>query len=172
MFNGFYPNNSYSPYTPFQNGYNGQSSPMQAQQIQPPASNVGGFIPVQNENEARMYPIAPGTSATFIDENAPYCYTKTLGASQLDRPTFKRFRLVEEIDGAQNAAQGSQSAVKNEGIDLDAYALKADMDALAARMSVIERMVSKYEQSLDARKASHTTAAADKPTASALTDQE
>lgn len=149
MFNGFYPNNSYSPYTPFQSGYNGQSSPMQAQQIQPPASNVGGFIPVQNENEARMYPIAPGTSATFIDENAPYCYTKTLGASQLDRPTFKRFRLVEEIDGTQNAVQGSQSAVKNEGIDLDAYALKADMDALAARIDELQDAYEKLSRKGD-----------------------
>lgn len=76
---GYYPNSYFQQYQP-------QS--MQAQTTQPPVNSMGGFIPVQNENEARMYPIAPGTSATFIDENSPYCYTKTLGASQLDRPTF------------------------------------------------------------------------------------
>jgi hypothetical protein len=133
---------------------------------------MGGFIPVQNENEARMYRLAPGMSATFIDENAPYCYTKTEGVSQLDRPIFKRFRLVEETDVPQDAPQGTQTASQNQGIDLSTYAKQADMDALAARMSVIERMVSKYEQSSDARKANCTAATADKPTASTLTDQE
>lgn len=162
----------YSPYQQYQGGFNGQSTPVQAQQSQPPVSTMGGFIPVQNENEARMYPIAPGTSATFIDENSPYCYTKTLGASQLDRPTFKKFRLVEETETSQDAPQSAQSGVPNGGVDLSAYAKQADMDALAARMSVLERMVSKYEQSSDARKANCTAATADKPTASAITNQE
>lgn len=162
----------YNPYQQYQGGFNGQSTPVQAQQSQPPVSTMGGFIPVQNENEARMYPIAPGTSATFIDENSPYCYTKTLGASQLDRPTFKKFRLVEETETSQDAPQSSQAALQNGGIDLSAYATQADMDALAARMSNLERMVSKYEQSSNARKANYTTATADKSTASTLTDQE
>jgi hypothetical protein len=160
---GYYPNSYFQQYQP-------QS--MQAQTSQPPVSTMGGFIPVQNENEARMYPIAPGTSATFIDENSPYCYTKTLGASQLDRPTFKKFRLVEETDVPQDAPKGSQAASQNQGIDLSSYATKADMDALAARMSAIERMVSKYEQSSDARQAKCTTATANKPAASTLTNQE
>lgn len=160
---GYYPNAYYPQY---------QTQSMQAQTSQPPVNSMGGFIPVQNENEARMYRLAPGTSATFIDENAPYCYTKTEGVSQLDRPIFKRFRLVEETEPPQNAPQGVQSGVSNGGIDLSAYATQADMDALAARMSVIERMVSKYEQSSDAKQASCTTATANKPTASALADQE
>ena len=160
---GYYPNAYYPQY---------QTQSMQAQTSQPPVNSMGGFIPVQNENEARMYRLAPGTSATFIDENAPYCYTKTEGVSQLDRPNFKRFRLVEETESSQDAPQGAQTASQNQGIDLSAYATKADMDALAARMSVLERMVSKYEQSSDARQAKCTTATADKPTASTLTDQE
>ena len=160
---GYYPN-AYCPQY--------QTQSMQAQTTQPPVSTMGGFIPVQNENEARMYRLAPGTSATFIDENAPYCYTKTEGVSQLDRPIFKRFRLVEETDTPQDAPQGTQKGVSNGGIDLSSYATQADMDALAARMSALERMVSKYEQSSDAKQANRTAATADKPTASALTDQE
>lgn len=156
---GYYPNSYYQQYQP-------QS--MQAQTSQPPVNSMGGFIPVQNENEARMYRLAPGMSATFIDENAPYCYTKTEGVSQLDRPIFKRFRLVEETDTPQDAPQGSQTASQNQGIDLSTYATKADMDALAARMSVLERMVSKHEQSSDAKQA--YTANADKPTASCIAD--
>jgi hypothetical protein len=79
--------NQFSPQ--FQGGYGNLSTPPIQAQNQPPVNSMGGFIPVQNENEARMYRLAPGTSATFIDENAPYCYTKTEGVSQLDRPIRK-----------------------------------------------------------------------------------
>ena len=54
----------------FQSGSNFQQS------IQPQIQN-GGFISVRNEQEARNYPIAPGNSVTFKDENMPYVYVKT-----------------------------------------------------------------------------------------------
>lgn len=68
----------------------------QVQQAQTQAPRQTGFVPVQSENDARMYPVAPGNSITFIDENAPYCYVKTMGFSQLDRPRFEKYRLVKE----------------------------------------------------------------------------
>lgn len=56
----------------------------------------GGLVNVRNMIEARNYPVAPGNSVTFKDENSPYIYTKTMGFSQLDRPIFEVFRLVKE----------------------------------------------------------------------------
>lgn len=56
----------------------------------------GGFISVRSEQEARSYPVAIGNSVTFHDETSPYVYTKTMGFSQLDRPVFKKYKLVEE----------------------------------------------------------------------------
>lgn len=56
----------------------------------------GGLVSVRNVMEARNYPVAPGNSVTFKDENSPYVYTKTMGFSQLDRPIFEVFRLVKE----------------------------------------------------------------------------
>lgn len=56
----------------------------------------GGLVSVRNINEARNYPVAPGNSVTFKDENSPYIYTKTMGFSQLDRPIFEVFRLTKE----------------------------------------------------------------------------
>lgn len=138
--------NMYQQYQ--QSGFNNpgqqmQSSPMQAQNNQPPVSTMGGFIPVQSENEARAYRLSPGTSATFIDENAPYCYTKTEGVSQLDRPIFKRFRLVEEPDMPQSVPQGSQSAAQSGGVDLSAYALKADLNAFTQRLDAMQTQLEK-----------------------------
>ena len=127
--------------------YQPQMPQQPTQQYQQTSQN--GFIRVQNENEARMYPVAPGSSVTFINENAPYCYTKTLGASQLDRPTFKRFRLVEEVDAVQTAPERSQSSVLNGSIDLSEYALKADMDALASRIAMIQTQIEKLNSKED-----------------------
>ena len=44
---------------------------MYQQAIQPQVSG-GTFINVPNEKVARDYFLAPGTSGTFINENAPY----------------------------------------------------------------------------------------------------
>lgn len=61
-----------------------------------PQQQSAGFVSVRGINEARAYPVALGNSVTFKDETAPYVYTKTMGMSQLDRPTFEVFRLVKE----------------------------------------------------------------------------
>ena len=56
----------------------------------------GGLISIGSEDEARAYPIAPGNSITFKDENQPYVYVKTMGFNQMEQPTFKKYKLVEE----------------------------------------------------------------------------
>ena len=85
-----YPNN-YFPvgYQPYQMP---QLQPQMAQQQQAQL----GFIRVPSEDVARSYPLAPNTSGTFIDENLPYIYTKTMGASQFEPPRFEKYRLVKE----------------------------------------------------------------------------
>lgn len=109
--------------------------PMQAMQMpQQPQYPVmqSGFVRVPNENEARMYPVAPGTSVTFIDENAPYCYTKTMDRSQLDRPKFEKYRLVKEEDVPAVAQEGQGQASKAPDVNLDDYTKKAEFDAFKA----------------------------------------
>ena len=86
---------------PFINPYQqmvGQLPVQNQVQQSPPQIQNGGFIMVKSIDEARNYPVAPGNSITFKNENAPYVYTKTLGFSQLDQPIFESFRLVKEDD--------------------------------------------------------------------------
>lgn len=110
----YYPN-PYGSYQPNQNTYQAQTN------------TQSGFIGVQNENEARLYPVGPGNSITFRDESQPNTfYTKTMGNSPLDRPTFECYRLVK-VDTAENAPQATETAPKKEDIDLSVYALKADL---------------------------------------------
>ena len=97
----------------------------------------GGFVRVMNENEARMYPVAPGNSVTFIDENAPYCYTKTVDMSQLDRPKFERYRLVKEESPSQPVEAPSQAA-QQPAVDFTQFALAADLEAFKAELEAIK----------------------------------
>ena len=90
-----------------------QQQPQQTAQVQQsPSIQQSGFVLVQSEQEARSYPVAPGNSITFKDESQPYCYVKTMGFNQLNRPTFERYRLVKEDSpvAAQNATTSADSA--------------------------------------------------------------
>lgn len=106
----YYPQN-YSQYNYYQNQQL-QSQPQQTVQS-------GNLISVRNEDEARMYPIAPGNSVTFKDENTPYIYTKTMGFSQLDRPVFEKYKLIkEEMPEQVTESTESRYALKNDFTDL------------------------------------------------------
>lgn len=91
---------SYQPYiNPYQQNFQ-QQFPQQTQQNTQPQIQNSGFVSVRNIEEAFNWPIAPGNSITFKDENSPYIYTKTKGFSQLEAPIFEKFRLVKEEDSA------------------------------------------------------------------------
>jgi hypothetical protein len=112
-------------------------------------SNAGNFVSVPNETAARNYPIAPGNSVTFIDENNPYCYTKTMGLNQLDRPVFKRYRLVEETEPIQSAQNAPTTSANTEGsiaipekINADIAALRALYDELKLDVEIIKEDMS------------------------------
>lgn len=122
----------------------------QNQQQQPQIQN-GGFIQVHDENEARNYPIAPGNSVTFKDENAPYVYTKTMGFSQLDRPIFEKYRLVKEEDiVAQNQPVTAEIAQQANNID---YALKTDLTALQEEIDTLKQRIEELTIKRSATKA-------------------
>jgi len=119
-YNSYYP--GYIPYTaPQIMQQNQQSYYPQSQQIQ-----NGGFVFVQSEDEAQRYAVAPGTSVTFKNVNSPYLYEKTMGFSQLDRPNFKRYRLIDETE---QTAQQQEKPVQAAQPDIQ-YALKSDLQAL------------------------------------------
>ena len=76
----------------------------------------GSFVSVRSIEEAFNWPVAPGNSITFKDENQPYVYTKTKGFSPLEQPVFEKYKLVKVEDAPvkpQNAPQTDDS-VKDE----------------------------------------------------------
>lgn len=123
--------NAYNPYLQqaFQQ-FQQQAMPQNGLQVQQQAQN-GGFIRVQSEMQAKEYPVALGNSVTFIDENAPFCYTKSMPLSQLEPPVFKKFKLVE-VNLNEPPQNAPQMPSESQSIDLSAYALKSDIEAIQA----------------------------------------
>lgn len=133
-----YPFNSYPQYFPqtYQQTYPQYNQ--QTTQIQ-----SGGFISVPNIDVARSYHVAPGTSVTFIDENAPYVYTKTR-KSQFDSPVLERYRLVHEEDSPVS----ENEPAREEPNKTIAYATKDEIDALRASYDGLKAKVEKLTAEL------------------------
>lgn len=128
----------YFPFTQ-QPNYN-QNQQQNTQQIQ-----SGGFIPVSSEEMARNYPVAPGNSITFKNENAPYVYTKTMGFSQLDRPIFEKFKLVREEEESP-VITDSKTETDNNALDdmkAEITALQNDIKALQDEVNAIRQRKTK-----------------------------
>lgn len=120
----------YQPYYPQYQQMNNQQNVQQAAQNNQVQN--GGFVRVQNENEARNYLVAPGTSVTFRDESAPYIYTKTMGFSQLDSPVFEKFKLVKENEPAE-PVKSNDFVLKD-----DFEALKSEFEKFKKEMRIID----------------------------------
>ncbi len=150
----------------FQNGnYQGNNYPnqfglpQQSQQIMTSVPNQnqyqiqnGGFICVPSEEDARRYPVAPGNSVTFKNENAPYVYTKTMGFSQLDRPLFEKFRLVKEED--TEASSEENRDVKASTSEPVKYLVQEDLSPLVKDIKNIQTKIKEIDSVLEGVKAS------------------
>ena len=125
----------------------------QPQMPQQTVSNGNGsssFVGVQNEQEARSYPVAPGNSVMFRDEYAPYIYAKTMGKSALDMPVFEKYRLVKE-DSVSMASEPSEMPSKEKDIDLSVYALKDDFKGVYDRINGMQKEINNLREKFKKR---------------------
>ena len=122
----------------------------QSQQIQ-----QSGFVPVPSEQVARSYPVAPGNSITFKDENAPYCYVKTMGFNQLDQPTFERYRLVKEDSLVATVNDLTNDSSNDKGKVTD-YALKSDIESIRGELDDINAKLKSLSEKKTVKKSKLT----------------
>lgn len=95
-----------------------------------------GFVSVQSEDEARKWPVAPGNSMMFRDENAPFVYTKTMGFSQLDRPIFDKYKLVrmeDPVPPVETQTDTRSSGTKYAKLD-DVLSMRADISDIKEQL--------------------------------------
>lgn len=129
--------------------------PIQQQQMQQPVQQQypavqSGFVRVRNENEARMFPVAPGSSVTFIDESGPFCYSKTVNMGQLDRPIFEKYRLVKEEDNPiqQQTVEQPQKPVESPQIDVSRFVTKDVIDGFRSDLDNIRSDMETFKTDL------------------------
>lgn len=143
----------YPMYNGFQNQY-GYTQPIINPMVNQGQFQIqnGGFIAVPSEEDARKYPVAPGNSVTFKNENAPYVYTKTMGFSQLDRPLFEKFRLVKEEDTEVQKEEKSESeASVAEPLK---YLMQEDLSPLVKDIKNIQTKIKEIDSVLEGLKSS------------------
>ena len=137
-------NNPYNYYNNYQQYGQQMQQPQQNQQSQQIQQN--GFVSVRSEEEARNYPIALGTSVTFMDENKPFVYAKTMGFSQLDRPTFKVFKLVEQNQAQEASYNNDMDKSKGEEEKALYETLNSDIDHLKKEVKDIKKFMKQFEE--------------------------
>ena len=106
----------------------------------------GGFVTVQNEDEAKAYPVAHGASVTFRDENQPYIYTKTLGFGQFDTPSFEKYKLTKET--AQDTRRAESAPSRQRSDILPDYVTKSEYEALCGEIDRLKDEVGKLRREL------------------------
>lgn len=142
QYNAYYPQTYPQMMSQF---YQNQIQQMQSQLPQQQTQTIqdGGVVCVKDETAARNYPTAPGVSMTLIDEPRQHLFVKTMGFNQLEKPIFKKYKLIEE-----NEQNGAQSESKTEGdnntldelkahiehIECEYERIKEDIDNIKAKM--------------------------------------
>lgn len=99
------------------------------------------FIMVPNEETARNYPVAPGNSVNFKDENASYIYTKTMGFSQFDQPIFKKYKLIEE----ETRNLPEKAVEVNEAINVSINDLKSKIEVNSSEIEALKKELSELK---------------------------
>lgn len=148
------------PY-PYYQGYQAYNPMYYQQQLNQTQQNMqsnpqiqnGGFVMVKDITEAMSYPVAPGNSVTFKNENQPYIYTKTLGFSQLDQPIFETFRLVKEeqnfnADKKEHELEVVEylSISQGEEIKTEMNKLKIELNELKTELNELKTELGSYEK--------------------------
>lgn len=98
------------------------------------------LITVRNEAEAMNYPVAFGNCVTFLNETAPYVYTKTMGTSPFEQPVFAKYRLVRE--DASDKPQEADMKVKGEEV---AYASQIAFEALMEDVRALKEEIERIK---------------------------
>lgn len=131
-YSGYFPQYQSQPMYPVPQQMNQPQIQQQipVQQV-PQQMQNGGFMSVRTEQEARNYPVAPGSVMTFKIENQPIVCEKAQGFSQLEGPVFNKYRLVKENE-KQEAV--SEPVTTTDDLRNDVEHLKEEIRALKERL--------------------------------------
>ena len=121
----YYP--QYQPYYP--QGYQPMAQAVQQQVTQQPPI---GIIWVNSEMEVMSYPVAPNAAVTLWNAKEPVVYLKK--ADSTGKPSLTIYDLVERTESSQAKPDTPEFKTSD-------FALKSDLDAMAATISALKKEI-------------------------------
>ena len=118
--------------------------PSYVQQNQQPAQQNNSIIWVSGEAGAKAYLVAPNTTVQLWDSEAQVIYLKSADASGM--PSMK---ILDYTIRDMTPANGPVAASPAPPINAQDYALRTDLDALAAQITALKAQIEKKGASLN-----------------------
>lgn len=148
MYQPMFPQYYYPNQVPQMNNQMNQSvnQNMQSNQTEPVIQRTNELIPVSSKDIAKNYPVAPGNSVTFKDENEPYIYIKTMGFSQFDKPKFEVLKLVKEDNEVES---NEQTEVKEEKPEIDMSVFDNKFENINESIQVLDDEMKETKTDID-----------------------
>lgn len=141
------------PYYPTFNNYSAYQQPYQPQPQtgNSPQAKTQIVVRVPNYDAVKNFYVEPGNPVTFFDDNAPFCYVKSGGASPVDPPKIRVFELVERT-GTETSKNSDLSEGIQGNIDISLYAKTAEIKPYFEQIEHITKEVEKLRGDVDAMK--------------------
>ena len=118
--------------------------PSYVQQNQQPAQQNNSIIWVSGEAGAKAYLVAPNTTVQLWDSEAQVIYLKSADASGM--PSMK---ILDYTIRDMTPANGPVAASPAPTINAQDYALRTDLDALAAQITALKAQIEKKGASVN-----------------------
>ena len=118
--------------------------PSYVQQNQQPAQQNNSIIWVSGETGAKAYLVAPNTTVQLWDSEAQVIYLKSADASGM--PSMK---ILDYTIRDMTPANGPVAASPAPTINAQDYALRTDLDALAAQITALKAQIEKKGASVN-----------------------
>lgn len=129
------PNQYYTqPINPYYPQYQNLQAQQRQEQLNQVFANSYNYIFTRDRSEAEGWPIAPGNTLVFKDQNGAYFYTKSLGFGPNEKPIFISYKREDFVEPVQSE-QVEQNSFKEQ---FDKYKSSTDLEISSLKTSLDE----------------------------------
>ena len=122
----------------FPTNYNPYQQQMQMAQMQQQLQNQQNintlFMRSKTVDEARNYPVAPGTTIISVTDDAQHCCIKSLGTSPFDTPVFNEYDNIQNQQKQNEVKQEIKEEIAQEAVE---YATKKELNSYIEQFNII-----------------------------------
>lgn len=136
--NQFYP----QPINPYYQPYPNLQAQQRQEQLNQVFANSYNYIFARDKAEAESWPIAPGNTLVFRDQNGNYFYSKSLGFGPNEKPTFITFKREDFVEQSQETGTIEQNPLLDQ---IERYKSSTDLEIVNLK-NAIEDLKEMFKQ--------------------------